>query len=94
MKGESQTRPCLRPRPRAVIHSHHRYWTRPLTVSEVRGIEGQPPAKVLVDPPTGLEEILTLWVETEQHVTPSTGTGNNCRYEVFYSKILFVSFVS
>lgn len=33
------------------------------TICEVRGVERQPAAQVLINPPAGFEEIFTLWTE-------------------------------
>lgn len=33
------------------------------TICEVRGVERQPAAQVLINPPASFEEIFTLWTE-------------------------------
>lgn len=45
-----------------MIHFHDKSRFRP-TICEVRGVERQPAAQVLINPPAGLEEIFTLWIE-------------------------------
>lgn len=45
-----------------MIHFHYKSAVQP-TICEVRGVERQPAAKVLINPPAGFEEIFTLWTE-------------------------------
>lgn len=55
------------------------------TICEVRGVERQPAAKVLINPPAGLEEIFTLWTEGKGsefhrgHTNPTAAAARRCR---------------
>lgn len=55
------------------------------TICEVRGVERQPAAEVLINPPAGLEEIFTLRTEGKRsefhrgHANPAAAAACTCR---------------